>query len=190
MQRQYVKRPPCRAARGSYRLSGDLRCCCCAFQSVAHAQRGRRELPALAVPFARASSLMPFNMGGPHGLPRSWTSCRHSRAKAKVTPLPRSGEVNLRARRLGTTAGERHQLHLPGADQLALAQIAQRSLQGAQLQEAPLQGARSREPAASCRRRRDSRPGSRRRRGRALRPLRRSPASPRGTRTLIGVLRA
>ena len=48
-----------------------------------------------------------------------------TRMKAKVTPLPRSGEVNLRARRLAPPPAN-GKTHLPGADQLALAQIAQR----------------------------------------------------------------
>ena len=41
-----------------------------------------------------------------------------TRMKAKVTPLPRSGEVNLRARRLAPPPAN-GKTHLPGADQLA-----------------------------------------------------------------------
>jgi len=52
-----------------------------------------------------------------------------TRMKAKVTPLPRSGEVNLRARRLAPPPAN-GKTHLPGADQLALAQIAQRFAPG------------------------------------------------------------
>ena len=48
---------------------------------------------------------------------------------AKVTPLPRSGDVNLRARRVAPTPTN-GRTHLPGADQLALAQIAQRFAPG------------------------------------------------------------
>jgi uncharacterized protein YgiM (DUF1202 family) len=49
---------------------------------------------------------------------------------AKVTALPRSGDVNLRARRVAPTPAN-GRTHLPGADQLALAQIAQRFAPGA-----------------------------------------------------------
>ena len=71
-----------------------------------------------------------------------------TRMKAKVTPLPRSGEVNLRARRLAPPPAN-GKTHLPGADQLALAQIAQRFAPG----KPRSRGLRSREPAASRRRR-------------------------------------
>jgi hypothetical protein len=49
---------------------------------------------------------------------------------AKVTALPRSSEVNLRARRVAPPPAN-GKTHLPGADQLALAQIAQRFAPGA-----------------------------------------------------------
>src|SRR5688572_19709048 len=49
---------------------------------------------------------------------------------AKVTALPRSSEVNLRARRVAPPPAN-GKAHLPGADQLALAQIAQRFAPGA-----------------------------------------------------------
>ncbi|HEU0018185.1 MAG TPA: SH3 domain-containing protein [Methyloceanibacter sp.] len=55
------------------------------------------------------------------------------RMPAKVTPLPRSSDVNLRARRLAPTPGN-GKTHVPGADQLALAQIAQRFAPGSQAQ--------------------------------------------------------
>jgi uncharacterized protein YgiM (DUF1202 family) len=51
------------------------------------------------------------------------------RMPAKVTPLPRSGDVNLRARRVAPPPAN-GKTHLPGADQLALAQIAQRFAPG------------------------------------------------------------
>lgn len=49
---------------------------------------------------------------------------------AKVTALPRSSEVNLRARRVAPPQAN-GRTHLPGADQAALAQIAQRFAPGA-----------------------------------------------------------
>jgi len=49
---------------------------------------------------------------------------------AKVTALPRSSDVNLRARRVAPPPAN-GRTHLPGADQLALAQIAQRFAPGA-----------------------------------------------------------
>jgi hypothetical protein len=51
------------------------------------------------------------------------------RMPAKVTALPRSGDVNLRARRVAPPPAN-GKTHLPGADQLALAQIAQRFAPG------------------------------------------------------------
>jgi uncharacterized protein YgiM (DUF1202 family) len=51
------------------------------------------------------------------------------RMPAKVTALPRSGDVSLRARRLAPPPAS-GKTHLPGADQLALAQIAQRFAPG------------------------------------------------------------
>jgi hypothetical protein len=51
------------------------------------------------------------------------------RMPAKVTALPRSGDVSLRARRLAPPPAN-GKTHLPGADQLALAQIAQRFAPG------------------------------------------------------------
>ena len=98
------------------------------------------------------------------------------RMKAKVTPLPRSGEVNLRARRLAPPPAN-GKAYLPGADQLALAQIAQRFAPGSQPPGSPAPGgfAPGSQPQAAAEDR-ASRPASRRRRGRALRRLlRRSP---------------
>ena len=88
---------------------------------------------------------------------------------AKVSALPRAEDVALRARRLAPAPANGKQ-HLPGADQLALAQIAQRFAPGAQ-------------PAVPQEDQRfESRPQA---------PRMQSPsltASPRGMRTLIGVL--
>ena len=106
------------------------------------------------------------------------------RMKAKVTPLPRSGEVNLRARRLAPPPAN-GKAHLPGADQLALAQIAQRFAPGS---PAPGSFAPGSQPQAAAE---DQRFETRQQAPQvqsaqaAAAPI---AASPRGMRTLIGVL--
>ena len=106
------------------------------------------------------------------------------RMKAKVTPLPRSGEVNLRARRLAPPPAN-GKAHLPGADQLALAQIAQRFAPGS---PAPGGFAPGSQPQAAAV---DQRFETRQQAPQvqsaqaAAAPI---AASPRGMRTLIGVL--
>ena len=107
-----------------------------------------------------------------------------TRMKAKVTPLPRSGEVNLRARRLAPTPAN-GKTHLPGADQLALAHIAQRFAPGC---PAPGGFAPGSQPQAAAM---DQRFETRQQAPQvqsaqaAAAPI---VASPRGMRTLIGVL--
>ena len=111
------------------------------------------------------------------------TTC-DTRMKAKVTPLPRSGEVNLRARRLAPPPAN-GKAHLPGADQLALAQIAQRFAPGS---PAPGSVAPGSQPQAAAE---DQRFETRQQAPQvqsaqaAAAPI---AASPRGMRTLIGVL--
>ena len=106
------------------------------------------------------------------------------RMKAKVTPLPRSGEVNLRARRLAPPPAN-GKAHLPGLDQLALAQIAQRFAPGS---PAPGGFAPGSQPQAAAV---DQRFETRQQAPQvqsaqaAAAPI---GASPRGMRTLIGVL--
>ena len=106
------------------------------------------------------------------------------RMKAKVTPLPRSGEVNLRARRLAPPPAN-GKAHLPGLDQLALAQIAQRFAPGS---PAPGGFAPASQPQAAAE---DQRFDARQQAPQvqsaqaAAAPI---AASPRGMRTLIGVL--
>ena len=106
------------------------------------------------------------------------------RMKAKVTPLPRSGEVNLRARRLAPPPAN-GKAHLPGLDQLALAQIAQRFAPGS---PAPGGFAPGSQPQAAAV---DQRFETRQQAPQvqsaqaAAAPI---AASPRGMRTLIGVL--
>ena len=107
-----------------------------------------------------------------------------TRMKAKVTPLPRSGEVNLRARRLAPPPAN-GKTHLPGADQLALAQIAQRFAPGS---PAPGGFAPGSQPqAAPVDQRFETRQQASQGQSAqaAAAPI---PASPRGMRTLIGVL--
>ena len=106
------------------------------------------------------------------------------RMQAKVTPLPRSGDVNLRARRLAPPPAN-GRTHLPGADQLALAQIAQRFAPGS---PAPGGFAPGSQPQAAAV---DQRFETRQQAPQvqsaqaAAAPI---AASPRGMRTLIGVL--
>ena len=106
------------------------------------------------------------------------------RMPAKVTPLPRSSDVNLRARRLAPTPAN-GKTHLPGADQLALAQIAQRFAPGC---PAPGGFAPGSQPQAAAM---DQRFETRQQAPQvqsaqaAAAPI---VASPRGMRTLIGVL--
>ena len=106
------------------------------------------------------------------------------RMKAKVTPLPRSGEVNLRARRLAPPPAN-GKAHLPGLDQLALAQIAQRFAPGS---PAPGGFAPGSQPqAAGVDQRFETRQQAPQVQSAqaAAAPI---AASPRGMRTLIGVL--
>ena len=112
-----------------------------------------------------------------------------TRMKAKVTPLPRSGEVNLRARRLAPPPAN-GKTHLPGADQLALAQIAQRFAPGSPAPGSPAPGGfapGSQPQAAAVDQRFETRQQAPQGQSAqaAAAPI---PASPRGMRTLIGVL--
>ena len=106
------------------------------------------------------------------------------RMKAKVTPLPRSGEVNLRARRLAQPPAN-SKAPLPGADQLVLAPIAQCFAPGS---PAPGGFAPGSQPQAAAV---DQRFETRQQAPQvqsaqaAAAPI---AASPRGMRTLIGVL--
>jgi uncharacterized protein YgiM (DUF1202 family) len=101
------------------------------------------------------------------------------RMPAKVTALPRSGDVGLRARRLAPPPAN-GKTHLPGADQLALAQIAQRFAPGSFAPGSQAQ-------VAAEDQRFESRPQAPQVQSPPLAAAPITP-SPRGMRTLIGVL--
>ena len=106
------------------------------------------------------------------------------RMKAKVTPLARSGEVNLRARRLAPPPAN-GKAHLPGLDQLALAQIAQRFAPGSPAPGGFAPGSQSQVAAVDQRFETRQQAPQVQRAQAAAAPI---AASPRGMRTLIGVL--
>jgi uncharacterized protein YgiM (DUF1202 family) len=106
------------------------------------------------------------------------------RMKAKVTPLARSGEVNLRARRLAPPPAN-GKAHLPGLDQLALAQIAQRFAPGSPAPGGFPPGSQSQVAAVDQRFETRQQAPQVQRAQAAAAPI---AASPRGMRTLIGVL--
>ena len=101
------------------------------------------------------------------------------RMPAKVTALPRSGDVNLRARRVAPPPAN-GKTHMPGADQLALSQIAQRFAPGSFAPEGQAQFAAEDQ-------RFETRPQAPQIQSAqaAVSPM---VPSPRGMRTLIGVL--
>jgi hypothetical protein len=115
-----------------------------------------------------------------------------TRMPARVTPLPRSGDVTLRARRSSSVPAN-GKAHLPRADQLALADIAQRFAPGVGAQQAVA----AEDQRFECR----AQPPQMQSPGLAASPVTPSPATPappaaassvntsaRGMRTLIVVL--